>query len=59
MTFFELQLEPQEEIEELNRQYALRLQEFQDARKDMAKIAAKKNVPWHPWYTHDIPMIYP
>jgi hypothetical protein len=24
----------------------LRLQEFQDARKEMAKIAAKKNVPW-------------
>ena len=36
----------QEDTEELNQQYALRLQEFQDARKEMAKIAAKKNVPW-------------
>lgn len=34
-----------EDTEELNKQYALRLQEFQDARKEMAKIAAKKNAP--------------
>jgi len=34
-----------EDMDELNEQYATRLQEFQDARKELAKLSAKNNAP--------------